>query len=503
MNGKDITIEINFLEKKLLIKNTNKIRLEDLIKQSAKTFNIDKDKIKNIIFIYIDEVGDINKIYEIEHILNIAKEVSPEKYKSIIYLKISKYESYNLSIEEEDEESILKKRKENENKINKIKEEKDKKIKELEEIIKKMNNKHSEELIKKKSEKTSTGNNKSVSNGKETLKENKNKKEKNKIDISKIELLLNKNNIFSSTIQEMKNEIILEIKELKNEIKNKNNDRLEYLKSNISNLNSNVKENMHKLSIIKKDISLVNDAINIIEKKRKEKKDNNKNKNKDNNIKKNIINNAKDLFNVDNMPLKNINKSYYRCSNCNNCFISQECSNEGQKFEGHFLMLVEFPKKNNNDDNDNDNDNKINENINEKNNKNINNDNENEIKNNNNINEEKKEEFKIIKGEDNKENIENENNVGIENFLNELFFNDDKKSLKVKPFDDDDLNNIKEYYLSKNNIDINIIENYQVKYFEDVKQKISTSTENHKKIIKNKIKKIKKLLKDIKKNENK
>ena len=131
MNGKDITIEINFLEKKLLIKNTNKIRLEDLIKQSAKKFNIDKDKIKNIIFIYIDEVGDINKIYEIEHILNIAKEVSPEKYKSIIYLQISKYESYNLSIEEEDEESILKKRKENENKINKIKEEKDKKNKRI------------------------------------------------------------------------------------------------------------------------------------------------------------------------------------------------------------------------------------------------------------------------------------------------------------------------------------------------------------------------------------
>ena len=61
--------------------------------------------------------------------------------------------------------------------------------------------------------KTSKGKNKSVSDGKETLKENKIKKEKNKIDLSKIELLLKKDNIFSSTIQEMKNEIISEIKE--------------------------------------------------------------------------------------------------------------------------------------------------------------------------------------------------------------------------------------------------------------------------------------------------
>ena len=45
------------------------------------------------------------------------------------------------------------------------------------------------------------------------MKENKIKKEKNKIDLSKIELLLKKDNIFSSTIQEMKNEIISEIKE--------------------------------------------------------------------------------------------------------------------------------------------------------------------------------------------------------------------------------------------------------------------------------------------------
>ena len=85
-----------------------------------------------------------------EHILNNSKEASPEKYKSIIYLQISPYESYNLSIEEEDDDSIIKKRKEYEIKFNKMKEEKDKKIKELEEIINKMNSKkHSEELNKK------------------------------------------------------------------------------------------------------------------------------------------------------------------------------------------------------------------------------------------------------------------------------------------------------------------------------------------------------------------
>ena len=140
----------------------------------------------------------------------------------------------------------------------------------------------------------------------------------------------------------MKNEIISEIKEtLKNEKKSKNNDTLESLKTNISYLNSNLKENINKLTVIKNDISLTKDAINIIEKKRREKKD--KNKDKDN-IKKNSINNFKDLFNVNNIPLKNINKKY-KCLNCNNCYISDECTNEGQEYDGHFLMLVEFPKK--------------------------------------------------------------------------------------------------------------------------------------------------------------
>ena len=45
-----------------------------------------------------------------EHILNNSKEASPEKYKWIIYLQISPYESYNLSVEEDDD-SIIKKRK--------------------------------------------------------------------------------------------------------------------------------------------------------------------------------------------------------------------------------------------------------------------------------------------------------------------------------------------------------------------------------------------------------
>ena len=53
---------------------------------------------------------------------------------------------------------------------------------------------------------------------------------------------------------------------------------------------------------------MAKDAINIIEKKRREKKDKNKDKDKDN-IKKNSINNFKDLFNVNNIPLKNINKN--------------------------------------------------------------------------------------------------------------------------------------------------------------------------------------------------
>ena len=44
------------------------------------------------------------------------------------------------------------------------------------------------------------------------------------------------------------------------------------------------------------------------------------------------------------MHLKNINKKY-KCLNCNNCCMSGECTNEGQEYDGHFLMLVEFPKK--------------------------------------------------------------------------------------------------------------------------------------------------------------
>ena len=487
MNDKDITIEINYLEQKLLIKNTNKTKLEDLIRQSAKKFNIEKDKVKNIIFIYIDEVGDINKIYEMEHILNISKEVSPEKYKSIIYLKISPYESYNLSIEEDDDESIIKKMKEYENKLNKMKEEKDQKIKELEEIINKMNNnKHSEELNRKKPVKTSKDNNNSVKDVKETLKENKNKKEKNKIDISKIELLLNKNNIFSSTIQEMKNEIFAEIKEgLKNEKNSKYNEMLESLKTNISNLNSNIKDNMNKLNIIKNDISLAKDAINQIEKKRKEKKDNNKNKDNDNDIKKNIINNTKDMFNANNMPLKNVNKTY-RCSNCNNCYIFEECSNEGQVYNGHYLVLDEFPKNNGNDNN-NDNYHDINDDIvkeKEKENEIINN-------NNNNIN-------------DNKENLKNENIDDIENLLNKIFFNDDKKTLKNENIKKEELNKIEKYYASKKNIDINVIENYHDNYFEKIiKPKINPSQKRENYLIKNKMKEIKSIIENIKKNLNK
>ena len=265
-DDKDIIIKINYENQKLLIYTSNEVKLEEIIKKCVKVFNIDKEFITNLFFTFINDNGNINRIDTTEEILKNAKEIKPGTYLTEIDLKVSENEKFNQNFEKNSDNN--RNEKENriiyyEKKLEKIHFEKNKKIKELEEKIEKMKKEHSEELNKILTENDST--------------DSRSIEVPNEKPVNDKELLnIKDNNIFSSEIQKIKDEIISEVKKglKKNQKSISNNTNLNYIKDNIYKLNNNLNKNIKNLDLIQNDLSKANKAINTIIKKREENKKN-------------------------------------------------------------------------------------------------------------------------------------------------------------------------------------------------------------------------------------
>ena len=295
MNGENIelTIEIKYGNEIYTTNpSTEFIPLEQIIEQSCKRFNIDNELKPFISLTYKDEQGDINIIENEDDLIDIAKEINPDKYKSFIFLDICPYEKKEEGKNEIiDDDSInedkIKKNLEEENQKLKLKIiEKDKKIKNLEKIIEKM---------KKDGDNKKTEHEKKINwnqdyNLKKEIENDIKDSFKNEIikieNITK-EIYSQKNNI-EKEIQKIKNEIISIIKEQLE--KEKKNDGINGI---INNINTNVINNSNLLNEIKNQL--------LLNKENNEKKNlqyNNKG-NKDNNIEINenieTDNNKKDI----------------------------------------------------------------------------------------------------------------------------------------------------------------------------------------------------------------
>ena len=494
-----LIIEINYDEKTFSIEDDKLIELNDIIKKSIEKFNIDKKLEENIILTFKDEDGDINIITNNEDIVNCSNEIGSKKYLSKLYLNIVSNieEKQNQeSTETQEEISNLKDNKE-ERKLEEIIYLKDDKINKLEEKIK--------ELQKEC----------------QILNNQKNNLLKPFIEANKFE---NKNTQSESPLikEDIKN-IINDI--LKNERENIENTIKKFKEDLILDINNNLrKDNENKLNNILEELTVIKENIGNSHKKSKDYEEN-----MNLNYQKSFFNN----FNFDMMKPSKI----YKCQNCNNSFMFNECFNysNNKLFKEHNFKLDDL-KENINENNEqlneinilnkeeNENHKKLNENIEEKNeNKNDINNDINDIKVNNKDNngkikekkedkkektdkkedkkEEKKKKEEKEKGkneeqkeekkeeekkegrkegkneEEEKDDDDNyEDDLKFQNILRNYFFND-KQELKKDIPTRNELNEIKKYYkiYHQNGKDI---QQYQDCFILEVNKEISKLKEN-------------------------
>ena len=436
MNQEDLhlIIQINYNNKSFSIDEINLIDLNEIVNQCVQKFNIDTKFEKSIIFTYIDKDGDKNIICNKEDIINSSFEIGSNKYLSQLYLEIisndfnneigkidlipkSKNFEYNEEIQRLEEMNNLK----------------ENKIIELESKILKLE----KECRKLKSDKS-----------------NKVFKEEIKIDDNKNQL----DNDFIKT--EIKN-VINEMFKLERE--NINNELKKFKDNLISNMNKNEKKDDKNdlLNNILEDLSFIkaNIETNIEDKNKTEKNEENMNYNN---------------FLFNNMPMMKPNKMY-KCQNCNSCYIFNECFDisKNKSYKEHNFKLNDENNINEQDVILNENEilindkNKINENKEEKikeNKENINIINnyidnqdkkeDKDRKKEEDINEDDEEEIKENKEEEikknNEEEIEGENNdyeddLKFQDILQSYFFNE-RRNLKTYDPNQNELNQIKEYY---------------------------------------------------------
>jgi len=315
MNEDDckLIIEINYDSKKFSIENDNEVELNEIISQSIKNFNIENDLQKYIVLTYIDEEGDINIINNKEDIINSSIEISSQKYLSKIFLDIADInENKNLNDKKNLENFIENKIIEENEEIQKLEEMnnfKDNKINELEGKIIKLEQDY-QNLV--------------------------NIKHNNLINIFKKEKKL-ENNHQNSENDFMKNEIKSLINDLlKSERDNLENKLKKFKEDLILDIHTNLKKDKYDetLNNILKDLSFIKENITV-DKKEKKIEDNNN------------INLDYNKLLLNNMAMMKPSK-IYRCQNCNNCFIFNECFNISNKksFDSHIFKLENLDKNN-------------------------------------------------------------------------------------------------------------------------------------------------------------
>ena len=418
MNEDDckLIIEINYDSKKFSIENDNEVELNEIISQSIKNFNIENDLQKYIVLTYIDEEGDINIINNKEDIINSSIEISSQKYLSKIFLDIADInEDKNLSNKKNIENLI-------ENKII----EENKEIQKLEE----MNNFKDNKIIELEGK---------IIKLEQDYQNLVNTKHNNLINIFNKKEKKLENNHQNSENDFMKNEIKSLINDLlKSERDNLENKLKKFKEDLILDIHTNLKKDKYDetLNNILKDLSFIKENITI---------DKKENKIEDNN---NINLDYNKLF-LNNMAMIKPSK-IYRCQNCNNCFIFNECFNISNKksFDSHNFKLENLDKNNKEKD-------KIEENIDR-----INNNDKNEIIEEipKTVNKKHKNKFDVNNNiEQNDENNKNEENeiqeedddfkedLELQNIFRKYFFND-KGELRKDPPTLNELNEIKKYY---------------------------------------------------------
>ena len=514
MNDEDVelTIEIKFENKTIVKKSTKEIKLEDLIKQCISEFKIDKQVQKKLFF----TDGNNQRIEKTDDLIRYSKEIEmDEKYLLNINLKIepdtnnnTNEDNYIESVEyDKDSEEILN--------------EKDKKIKELEEIIEKMKKEQSEELNKPTSDNVLTDSETVTAGHGQTSSLDKNEKD----EIEKIiaELFQKEKKKFLSDIKKIKNDIITDIKNELNKGKT-NDDEFEKVKKNIEELNGNFK----KINDIQEDLSTIKEKIENIERKEcinddeNIYKDTNLENNKENYEKNETFNNNNKLYNMPTMDKIRI----YKCLNCNNSYVSNECINkeDNKSFEEHNFQIEDLEKyindnnekeNNKNENNKNENDYKIKNDdnnikimdnyieVDKKENKIIEEKNDNQIKNMNDI--------IIDEDEDNKKNNENKKEEIIDekdkdiklfnNKLEDFFFYEDTGNIRKKNPHDNELNKIEEFYnyLIDKNIEIKEIKDYLENFIQyAVRPEMETINYNEKKQVNNRIYRIRNVVNSLK-----
>ena len=256
MNADDVNliIQINYDNKQFSIETTNLIDLNEIIKQSLKSFNIDKELQKYIVLSYKDEEENKKIINNKEDIVTSAVNIGGNKYLSKLNLEIilGKYQNEN----NKKNENISKKMNNNPEiqRLEEINHLKDNKIIELEKKIIK---------LEKECQNLNEINKNNLFKGENKI-ENKNTQVENSSIKSEIQNLINdmfkvERENLENNFKKLKEDLILNIN---NNIKKDNNDNL--LKK-ISDEISFIKENLEKISIriMKKRIKLMKIIINF------------------------------------------------------------------------------------------------------------------------------------------------------------------------------------------------------------------------------------------------
>ena len=412
MNADDVNliIQINYDDKQFSIETENLIDLNEIIKQSIKNFNIAIELQKYITLYYKDEDGDINIINNKEDIITSSVYIGGKKYLAKLYLEIilGKYQNDNTKKNEKIPEKINNKDNTEIQRLEEMNNLKDNKISELEKKIMKLE--------------------------------------------KECQLLndINKNNLFKIIKGENKlenNKTQVENSSIKSEIQNLINDMFKLERENLDNKFKKLKEDLiiNINNNIKKDnkndlLNKISDDISLIKENIQENFDKNKNE-------KNNINEDYNRFLMNNMAMMKPSK-LYKCKNCGCCYMFNECFNisNNKSFKEHNFQLENQENNiNKNDKNKNNIDNNENAiikvNLAEK-------KEENNI--NNEINKDAKEK-KEKKEEDHRENGDNaevdnyEEDLRFQEILQKYFFND-KNNLKCFPPSENELNNIKNYY---------------------------------------------------------
>ena len=414
MNADDVNliIQINYDDKQFSIETENLIDLNEIIKQSIKNFNIAIELQKYITLYYKDEDGDINIINNKEDIITSSVYIGGKKYLAKLYLEIilGKYQNDDIKKNEKTPEKINNKDNTEIQRLEEMNNLKDNKISELEKKIMKLEKECQllNDINKNNLFKIIKGENKLESN-------------KTQVESSSIK----------SEIQNLINDMFkLERENLDNKFKKLKEDLINNINNNINKDNKN-----DLLNKISDDISLIKENIEI-----------NFNKNKNENEKNNINEDYK-RFLMNNMAMMKPSK-IYKCKNCGCSYMFNECFNisNNKSFKEHNFQLENQENNiNKNDKNNNNIDN--NENViikvnfaEKKEENNINNE----------INKDAKEK-KEKKEEDHRENGDNdevdnyEEDLRFQEILQKYFFND-KNNLKCFPPSENELNNIKNYY---------------------------------------------------------